>query len=203
MTLVSKGAEANLFLDSGGRLVKQRILKKYRIPELDERLRKSRTRGESKILGKLFDAGLNVPKVYDMDLREYSIVMDFIDGVLLKKFFEESGEEDVARLCLEVGSFIARLHSMNIIHGDLTTSNMILNKERRIFFIDFGLGFTSTRVEDKAVDLVVLRKAVKATHTKRFDLIWNSIAEGYTRGCDKWPEILKRIDVIESRVRYA
>ncbi len=196
MKLLGKGAEANLYLD-GDRLVKQRVSKKYRIRELDARLRKSRTTHEAKLLEKLKDV-INVPRLYSVDLKEFKIVMEYVEGTLVKDFFQSAGAEDVRRVSVMVGESLGRLHSSNLMHNDLTTSNMILNGER-LYFIDLGLGYHSTRLEDRAMDLVVLKKSLKATHPKQFDVIWSGIIEGY--GGRK--EVFTRVDTIEKRVRYA
>lgn len=198
--MVGKGAEAVLYLD-GGRLVKERVKKEYRIPELDERLRRLRTRREAKNLRKLRGLGVNTPQVYEDSEREYKIVMEYIDGVLLKDFFNNQvTEADVSRYSRVIGGMLARMHEHNIIHNDLTTSNMIL-KDNDIYFLDMGLGFHSTRVEDKAVDLVVLRKSLKATHPSHYDVIWAGIVEGY-KAYKESPEILTRVHTIEKRARY-
>ncbi|MBN2013667.1 MAG: Kae1-associated serine/threonine protein kinase [Candidatus Altiarchaeota archaeon] len=197
--VVAKGAEAVLYRRDG-RLVKHRIVKAYRIPELDDRLRKQRTQREAKLLENAQKAGIAVPRVHEVDLRDRRIVMDFIEGRLLKDVFFSADDATVAKLSGEVGSILSRLHEANIVHNDLTTSNMILSIDR-ISFIDFGLSITSTRIEDKAMDLVVFKKALKATHTDRFDLIWDSLVEAY-KGYERSNEVLNRIAKIEKRARY-
>ncbi len=199
MELIARGAEANLYRD-GGKIVKERVRKEYRIPELDERLRRSRTRRESKLLDKAKRAGVPVPRIHHTDIARRRIIMEFIEGRILKEVINTGDKENVKRISREIGGAIARLHESNLIHNDLTTSNMIL-RDDKICFIDFGLGMTSRRVEDKAMDMVVLKKALHATHTDRFDFIWNSIIEGYGEGSEK-REILSRIRTIEKRVRY-
>jgi len=197
MDLIAKGAEANLYR-SGGRLLKNRIQKKYRIRELDERLRKLRTRHEAKILERAGDAGINVPKVLNADEKTNTIEMEYIDGRRIKEVFEEAGGEEMASISAAIGETIARMHENSIIHNDLTTSNILL-KDGRIYFIDFGLGFISTRLEDKAMDLVVFKKSLQASHTRNFKLIWKSITKAYKPS----GEITSQIEKIEKRVRYA
>lgn len=197
--VIAKGAEAVLYR-VGDRLVKHRIVKGYRIPELDLRLRKLRTQREVKILENAWKAGVSVPRVHEVDLRDKRIVMDFVDGELLKDVFSSADDSKVVKVSGEVGRTVSRLHGANIIHNDLTTSNMIL-KGDRVFFFDFGLGFTSTRVEDKAMDLVVFKKALKAAHADRFDLIWNSLVDAY-KAYGRSNEVLNRVAKIEKRARY-
>ncbi len=214
MELIAKGAEANLYLD-GKLLVKHRIKKEYRIRELDERLRKSRTRHEAKLLENAKGL-IPVPSVYEVDLKENRIVMEFINGITVKDVIESGKDIQLGDICKKIGIYISRLHDMNLVHGDLTTSNMIIRglcprnsetesrilKDNEVYFIDFGLGTTSTRIEDKAMDMVVLKKSLMATHTGKFEIIWNGIMGGY-RNSKNFDEISKRIGIIEKRVRYA
>jgi Kae1-associated kinase Bud32 len=197
--LIAKGAEANLYLEDGN-LIKHRIKKDYRAVELDLRLRKSRTQREAKLLKNASRAGVPVPRVHGVDLGDKKIVMEFIEGKLAKDMIPLLGDEGVGKIAERIGRMIAKLHSYNIIHNDLTTSNMLL-KDDELFLIDFGLGVTSTRMEDKAMDLVVLKKSLKAAHTDKYDLIWNYLLRGYKTSKD-YNGILKRIAIIEKRARY-
>ncbi|MBU4202289.1 MAG: Kae1-associated serine/threonine protein kinase [Candidatus Altiarchaeales archaeon] len=199
MKIVAKGAEANLYMNDGN-LVKERIKKEYRVEELDERLRKLRTKRESKLLENAKRVGVPVPRIHKTDVKEKKIVMEFLEGRILKDVIDGGDEKAVKQLSMEIGALIAKLHDHNIVHNDLTTSNMIL-KDNKVYFIDFGLGMTSTRVEDKAMDLVVLKKALHATHTNMFELMWNSIIDEYARKSEN-KEILSRIKTIEKRGRY-
>ncbi|ODS36748.1 MAG: Kae1-associated kinase Bud32 [Candidatus Altiarchaeales archaeon WOR_SM1_86-2] len=199
MRLIAKGAEANIYLE-GGRLIKHRIKKEYRVKELDLKLRRQRTKRESKLLDRSLRAGVLTPGVYDTDLNENKIVMEFIDGVMIRDVFANTGEKETIRLSRDIGANIAILHNSDIVHNDLTTSNM-LKKDDGIYFIDFGLGMMSKRTEDKAMDLVVFKKALKPLHAKKFDLIWNAICEGY-RNYGGREDVMKRAGGIEKRGRY-
>ena len=92
------------------------------------------------------------------------------------------------------------MHNNNIIHGDLTTSNMILENE--IYFIDFGLSFFSDKTEDKAVDLHLLRHALESKHHKIFEKSFKAVLNGYKSKCRKYNETIKRLEKVESRGRY-
>lgn len=199
MKIVAKGAEANLYMNDGN-LVKERIKKEYRVEELDERLRRLRTKRESKLLENAKRVGVPVPRIHKTDVKGKKIIMEFLDGRILKDVVNEGDEKAVKQLSEEIGGLIAKLHEHNIVHNDLTTSNMIL-KDNRVYFIDFGLGMTSTRVEDKAMDLVVLKKALHAAHTDKFDIMRDSIIESYRKNSEN-TEILSRIKTIEKRGRY-
>ena len=109
---------------------------------------------------------------------------------------------EVKSICFQLGKQIGKLHSNNITHGDLTTSNMIL-KDGKIYFIDLSLGGFTQRIEDKAVDMKLLKEAVKSTHFKIFEEVWNSILEGYKEECKNSNIILKQLKEIEQRARYA
>jgi len=194
--LIYKGAEANIYVEDG-RLVKKRVKKAYRIPELDQDLRRYRTRHEAKIMEKIRAFGFPAPKVYHSSEKDSIIEMEYIPGETLKEVFEKEGGEASGEIARRVGETLNLLHSHNIVHNDLTTSNM-LEKDGKIYVIDWGLGYHSTRLEDKAMDLVVLKKSLRATHPKKYELIWESISSGY-----KIQEDLEtRIDTIEKRVRY-
>jgi len=93
------------------------------------------------------------------------------------------------------------MHKNGIVHGDLTTSNMIL-KNNKIYFIDFGLGEFSKRIENFAIDLSVLKEAFKSTHFKHLNLLWQSFIKGYKQTNDKSKEVLESLNEIEKRGRY-
>ena len=199
MKIIAKGAEANLYMNDGN-LVKERIKKEYRVDELDERLRRLRTKRESKLLENAKRVGVPVPRIHKTDVKEKKIIMEFLEGEILKDVVNEGDKKIVKNLSTEIGALIAKLHDHNIVHNDLTTSNMIL-KDNKVYFIDFGLGMTSTRVEDKAMDLVVLKKALHAAHTDKFEIMWDSIIDSYKKNSEN-KEILSRIKTIEKRGRY-
>ncbi len=193
--LIGSGAEANIYLE-GGKLVKHRIKKDYRLDEIDRRIRKSRTKREAKLLER---AGwlISVPKVYETDSAE-KIVMEFVEGKTVKDFMESADGKEAKKISEKIGAYIRKLHDGGIVHNDLTTSNMIV-RGGELAFIDFGLGVFSKRLEEQAMDLVVLKKSLRAAHTERFELIWESVLAGY--GQDR--ELEGRIKTIEKRVRYA
>ncbi len=195
MQLIAKGAEASLFREKNI-LIKKRLKKSYRIKELDNQLRKSRTKHEAKILEKAHSI-ISVPKLLKTDLKNFSLEMEFLSGKLMKEFFDKEGSGGVAKVSKTIGHSISKLHQKNLIHNDLTTSNLLLSG-KKIYFIDFGLAFHSTRIEDKAMDLVVLKKALMASHPKKFPLIWKNILKGYK----PTKEIINRVEKIEKRVRY-
>ena len=127
--------------------------------------------------------------------------MDFINGKKLSENLDDL--DNWKEVCLKLGENIAKLHDAGIIHGDLTTSNMIyVEKEKKVYFIDFGLGFMSERAEDKAVDLHLIRQALEAKHFLHWEKFWKVVLEGYGKTSAKAAETLKRLEKVEKRGRY-
>ncbi|MEK6947324.1 MAG: KEOPS complex kinase/ATPase Bud32 [Nanoarchaeota archaeon] len=193
--LIAQGAEAKLFLEDG-RILKERFAKTYRIKEIDDKLRGSRTRREAKILQKLEMINFPAPKLIKSDEKE-QILIEKIDGKLVKDILEK---KDYNHLSEEIGKKVAILHNNLIIHGDLTTSNMIYSKE--VYFIDFGLSFFSEKAEDKAVDLHLLKEALESKHYKIWEKAFKIVLESYKKEANKSHETLKRLEAVEKRGRY-
>jgi Kae1-associated kinase Bud32 len=195
----TKGAEAEIFqivFEDKKAILKERVKKNYRVKVLDDIIRKRRTKSESKIIKKL-DYFVQVPKIYQVN--EFSIVMEFIEGKQLKKIINRQKD-----LCILAGKEIKKIHAQEIIHGDLTTSNIIVRKLKSsgqdklgLVFIDFGLGYFSNKIEDKATDLIVFKKTFNATHSS-IKNGWGLVMKGYAPSQD----IIKRMELIEKRARY-
>ena len=198
--IIAKGAEAILSRDNGN-ILKERIKKGYRIREIDEKLRTERTSLEASLLSQARRVGVNTPKIVEVDKKKFRIVMEFIDGKRIKELLKESDKKTVEKICREIGRSVGKLHSANMIHGDLTTSNMIL-KDGKIYFIDFGLGNFSRKIEDQGVDMNLLYEALKSTHIKILELCWKNIVNGYKEEYVKAEQVLIRVREIEKRGRY-
>ena len=197
-TLISHGAEAKLFLE-GNAVKKHRFPKSYRIRELDDALRGMRTRREAKILTKLEAVGFPAPRVISTDNKE-QVVIGYIEGRLLK---DALTKKNCAAAGREMGGRIAFLHNHGIIHGDLTTSNMILRKgKKEIFFIDFGLSFISLKDEDRAVDLHVLKEALESKHHAIAKECFAHALQSYAKEAKGSAAVLKRLQAVERRGRY-
>lgn len=190
--LIAKGAESNIvksdYLGEKA-VVKDRIPKGYRIPEIDDKIRRARTKEEAKLLSDAKRAGVRTPVLYDVDLHDKTITMEEIDGVMLKEAIDDD-------LAFELGREISKLHSADIIHGDITTSNIMLS-EGDLVFIDFGLGRYSQLREDKAVDLLVLKKSLQSIDYNLALRYFDLILKGYGD-----ESITSAINDIESRGRY-
>lgn len=118
--------------------------------------------------------GVQVPTVYFVDLDTSRIVLERVQGVQLKHFIRDAAGDEKAVLSVlqKVGDRISRLHAGGLVHGDLTTSNIIVTGESTAalpVFIDFGLAQQSTLDEDKAVDLYVLERAFTSAHAEEED----------------------------------
>jgi len=200
--IIAQGAEAIIKKKSmkGKDIVtKTRIPKKYRLPQLDLKLRKQRTRRESRLLEKTRKI-IPVPKIINVEENKYKIRMEFISGFKLSQHLEILNHTKISK---QIGKNIAKLHDAGIIHGDLTTSNMILKtKNNTLYFIDFGLGFHSNRNEDKAVDLHVLSEALEAKHPTIYRETFDTIIKEYKKTSKNAPAVLKRLEKVEKRGRY-
>lgn len=196
--LIQQGAEA-IILKEGNEITKRRIKKAYRIKEIDDKIRKQRTRSEAKLLEKA-SKFIPIPKITKVDDKKMEIDMEFINGKKLSDKLDSFSLEEQKKICFQIGESIAKLHDCNIIHGDLTTSNTIL-KDGKVYFIDFGLGFNSHRIEDKAVDLHLIKQALEAKHFKNWEILFNSIKQGYAHS-NKFKETLKQLEKVEKRGRY-
>tara|TARA_Y100000310_G_scaffold303059_1_gene341034 strand:- start:1131 stop:1739 length:609 start_codon:yes stop_codon:yes gene_type:complete len=194
--IIQQGAEAQLIKKSPSILLKHRIKKSYRIPELDNKIRKRRTKKEAKILEKISKI-IPVPELIKTDDKE-KIEMQFIKGKKLSEHLDKL--PNATKVCETIGTQIATLHDSEIIHGDLTTSNMILSNSK-LYFIDFGLSFHSSRVEDKAVDLHLIKQALEAKHFSNYKEFFLAIQEGY-KSSKQSKQVLERLKKVESRGRY-
>ena len=190
--LIAKGAESNIIKSSymgQNAVIKARIPKSYRIPEIDSKIRKSRCKLEAKLLSDAKRAGVRTPILYDVDLAQKFILMEAIDGVMLKDVIDED-------LSFKVGEEISKLHSADIIHGDITSSNIML-QGNDLVFIDFGLGRYSDLIEDKAVDLLVLKKSLQSIDYEKAVTYFGNVLDGYGD-----LKIIEKINEIEHRGRY-
>lgn len=185
-----KGAEATVETQNG-KVVKNREPKKYRHGELDRKIREERTETEVKLMKEAIKYGVNAPRPEKVDDAE--IEMEKIDGRPLKEVVEER-----PGLLEELGENVAKLHSTDIIHGDLTTSNALVEED--VFMIDFGLSFRSQRVEDRAVDIHLLKQVLDSSHPEVAEEAWNSFLEGYRP--ENRAEVLEQLEEVEKRGRY-
>jgi TP53 regulating kinase-like protein len=205
--LLKKGAEASLYLEEWhGRkvIMKKRLPKAYRLQSLDETIRCQRTIHEPQIIHKAKEAGVPTPTIYLVDIANSNIIMEFIEGKQVKQILNNLAQTERINLCRHIGRLIGRLHSHGIIHGDLTTSNMILTSQGKIFFIDFGLSEWSTELEARGVDLHLMKRALQSTHYRYAEECFKAVMDGYSEivGKDTAENVLSKIREIERRGRY-
>ena len=193
--LISQGAEAKIYLTPEvSKITKDRIPKGYRHPQLDTQIRTRRTKSESKILIKALALGVNVPQV--LSTNKFDLQIEYIDGDRLSQTLNDYPEKKQFQVMQKLGTQVALLHKNNIIHGDLTTSNTILSNNK-VFLIDFGLGFISTKIEDKAVDLHLIKQALEAKHYQNHKALFNQFCKTYNI-----KENIERLTIVEKRGRY-
>lgn len=196
-TILDTGAEAVIERE-GDLILKKRVVKSYRHPLLDKSLRQFRTRREAKILQTLQTAGFPAPKLKQVDDQKTEIHMQYIEGDKIKDVLEENH----VLYSREMGKRVAELHMKDIIHGDLTTSNMIKCKEtQQIHFIDFGLSKFSDKVEDKAVDLHLLERALESKHHKIFKECFENVKIAYAETHPDHKAIFERYEKVRARGR--
>jgi N6-L-threonylcarbamoyladenine synthase/protein kinase Bud32 len=184
------GAEAVVTL-SDDEAVKRRIKKSYRAPALDQKLITERTRAEARIIVTARRSGVSTPII--RDITPDTIIMERIHGNLLRDILDPDG-------LAEAGRSVGRLHKAGIVHGDLTTSNIIICNGKCIL-IDFGLSQISTELESRGVDVHVLFQTLQST-TPDAELLKSAFIEGYTETCESASEVLSREEEIEMRGRY-
>jgi len=206
LTLIAKGAEADILLDSdwNGKkaILKRRGVKKYRHPQLDRELRRYRTLREADLMHRAKEAGVSTPLIYQLDTENTCITMEYIEGKKVRDVIPKQTLNENLAIFRLIGENTGRLHRAGLIHGDLTTSNMITSRGR-IIFIDFGLGEISKEVEKRGVDFNLMVRMLTSTHYAVMDPLLEAFKEGYmaTMG-PKAEEIFKRADEIMHRGRY-
>ena len=194
MKIIAQGAEAKI-IDEKKTILKQRFKKTYRIPELDDSIRQFRTRREAKVYERLMGLKFAVPKMISHSDKTMEIRIEKLKGRKMRDVLKSSNCVNFGK---EIGRKVALLHSNGIIHGDLTTSNMIFAKE--IHFIDFGLSFFSKREEDRAVDIHMFKEMLCGTHPEISKTTYVAFVSGY----EILPEadaVLKKMDEVEARGR--
>jgi TP53 regulating kinase-like protein len=206
-TLLKKGAEASLFLaDWHGRkaIIKARLPKNYRPAELDKKIRSYRTVHEPQLMNEAKKAGVPTPKIFLVDMKDAMITMEFVEGKQVKQLLGNLASEKRQALCVKIGELIGRLHKHGLIHGDLTTSNMILKAEGKIFLVDFGLGEKTKELEARGVDLHLMKRALQSTHYDMAAECFKHVQEGYAivLGARDAGKVFGKIREIERRGRY-
>ena len=189
MKKIAEGAEAAIYswkMYGVGVIVKYRAPKRYRVAELDTAIRKGRTRKEAIAISKATDNGVNVPML--IGLGEYEIYLEDIKGAALKDMKISTAEMAMA------GEQLGLLHNSGIAHGDFTPANLIA-KGKKIYVIDFGLAEITESSEERALDLLLMKRQVGSG-------LFKSFLSGYAKTSGSSSDVLRRLSKIEERGRY-
>ena len=205
--LIYRGAEADIALGSWQGLdavFKSRKPLPYRLPVLDDSIRLQRTMREAEMMRQSKAAGVKVPWLYALDLPRGTLVMEYIPGDRLRDVVGSLGKEGIAGAFELFGRNAARLHLAGMMHGDLTTAN-VLKRGRDVVFIDFGLSARTNRLEDHAVDLRLIKETLVGAHPQVAQPALDSLFRGYAAeaGFQRTKSVLKQLKSIERRGRYA
>ena len=203
MKLIRRGAEGDIFFttwNSQKAILKSRKKKDYRNSSLDYRLRKQRTIRESQIMSEVKEFGIHAPLIHFVDIINCDIIMQKIDGVLVR----DLPNSKLVNACKKIGRLVGTMHKNGITHGDLTTSNFIISKGN-IFIIDFGLANRTLKSDDHAVDLRLFKEILNSAHADIFERAWSNFLSGYKSsvGKERFSKITNKVMIIESRGRYA
>ncbi|XP_023147824.2 EKC/KEOPS complex subunit TP53RK [Amphiprion ocellaris] len=213
--LLKQGAEARVYrAEFLGKptIVKERFPKRYRHPTLDEKLTHRRTTQEVRSILRCRRAGIRAPVVYFVDYTSHCIFLEEIvgsstvrDHIASSQQSDSGTEQNLQQLAERVGQILAKMHDEDVIHGDLTTSNMLLRRsqkdgESELVLIDFGLSYISALPEDKGVDLYVLEKAFLSTHPNTEEL-FEKLLKSYAASSKKSSAVIKKLDEVRLRGR--
>lgn len=218
--LITQGAEALVYkttflTPATFAALKVRPAKTWRHPTLDKRLTRQRILAESRTLVKCRKEGVPVPAVLALDWEKGWMVSEWIEGRSVKEAIrgrDVEGEAGLRALLGRIGKVVGKLHSVGVVHGDLTTSNMMLRPgqsiegmvpnglDGEIILIDFGLATQATQEEDRAVDLYVLERAFGSTHPRE-EAMFDVVLEAYTDSYKSAKLTLKRLEDVRMRGR--
>ena len=202
-----RGAEAELLrskVDSWSAVVKRRVKKQYRDESLDSSLRRERTLTEAFIMHEAKTAGVRVPSIIGLDMETNTILMTHVNGTVARDSLDKITLKHAKKLFKLLGEQMGLLHSAGIVHGDLTTSNIIVTPTGDPFILDFGMSRRSSDPEDRGVDLHLLQRSLTITHLKDSSVLVNALITGYakTAGKDMLESSLKKAREIARRGRY-
>ncbi|KAF4124253.1 TP53 regulating kinase [Geosmithia morbida] len=235
-TLIAQGAEGRLYKTTylspdTPCALKYRPAKPWRHPTLDQRLTRHRILSEARILVRCRREGVRVPAVYGLDEAAGWLMLEWVSGLPVRARINEAlgaragGADGVERESVEdnealrglmrrIGAAVGHMHRVGVVHGDLTTSNMMLSPtgaetgsgaggaplDGDIVIIDLGLASGSTLPEDRAVDLYVLERAFASTHP-RAECIFPDVLEAYKESFPQAPAVIKRLEDVRMRGR--
>ncbi|MFW9905668.1 MAG: KEOPS complex kinase/ATPase Bud32 [Candidatus Thorarchaeota archaeon] len=202
--LLAKGAEAVIYEGSFFQtpiILKHRLPKPYRLPEIDQTIRLHRLRVEARLLTEAWKNGARVPVLYGIDTGNFALLIEKIQGEILFSLMNSTKIPILKSIFEGIGEQVGLLHENDIIHGDLTVFNVIIKKENSSWFIDFGLGQISNELEKKADDLLTFYSTLKAI-SPNYKILFDEFQLGYIKVCKKGRKTFEHMKKIQSRARY-
>ena len=193
--LIAKGAEAEVYRTSAfgtDAILKDRKPKAYRIRELDEGIRSARTRSEAKATSIADSIGVRVPNI--LFVKRYQLFITYIEGSQMSALMQQ-GRRISKGLLMQVGKYLGMLHNAGIAHGDFTPANILIDSKGEPWVIDFGLSSISDSIEEKALDLLLMKRSIDRASYAYF-------IEGYSSKAHACKIVLTRLSEIEKRGRY-
>ena len=195
MKIIARGAEADVYLTNifGFKaILKDRKPKTYRVKELDEAIRTARTKSEAKATAISDSIGIRVPNI--LFVKRYSLYMSYIEGMQMSAVLRAK-KKIGKRILSKIGKYLGILHANSIIHGDFTPANILIDNIDEPWVIDFGLASVSTSIEDKALDMLLMKRSLDASSYKAF-------ISGYAEKSKDYNAVMLRLAEIEKRGRY-
>jgi Kae1-associated kinase Bud32 len=207
LTLLYRGAEADLFTYEMGpwtAVLKKRVRKTYRSMELDKRIRKERTAREALAMHTAKQLGVRTPTLLEVNSSDCSISMTFIHGDSARNGLDSISPSDSRVILRDLGRQVGLLHNGDIVHGDLTTSNILIDRSLKTHMIDFGMSSHTDEAEDMGVDLHLLERSIATSHTGDTGASMRAFSEGYTESVGGvWARAaFKKAVMISKRGRY-
>lgn len=183
---------------------KHRVPKHYRMPELDKWVRERRTLHEAKIIIDLKKAGIPCPAIILMDREDSTLYLQLIEGSELKKVLDDLPSQVVELVARNLGEIVGKMHLSRIAHGDLTTSNVIIDGQGKLYLIDFGLSTVTDDIEEFAVDIHLLDRSLESAHHPIREPFMKNFLKSYscTVGREFTLRVLEKVKEIRRRGRY-
>jgi Kae1-associated kinase Bud32 len=137
----------------------------------------------------------------------FFIRMKFLRGRMLHHELQKRGirQGEIS----EAAEILVKLHTVDVVHGDFTPANLMLTPEG-MAVVDFGLGSISNDCEDKATDIVMMKKSLgtfsdvernSAKMKKSLGTKGASFVAAYAKnGGEK--SVVRMVPEIEKRARY-
>lgn len=206
-SFLTKGSESYLYhcdyinLKS---VVKERKQKKYRNSKIDKEIRLSRMRLEARMMKLALNYKLRVPAIYAIDLANFTLIIEFINGESLADYVNSNISNNLTKIInflMEFGKLVAKLHSIDIIHSDLTPYNIIITSNHQIYLIDFGLAYYSNENKDKVMDIFIMFGSLSLFEIDKSSLLFNSFLKGYL-SYNTHGDIINQLNILINKGRY-